>query len=173
MRQLEKYCMDVRCMNGVDTYIISPAHYEDLLQDTELMERLCGTEEERPYVTETEKERRVDEIVRWLVGIVETCKEKEVLYLAFIRHKAWKSFQWEPLYCYRREGIFYHVMYFESWMCRECGYILRAPLIKPMVEHDPNIYSGTENRWPDTPPVFQRVNCPQCGKFLQCHWILL
>ena len=55
MRQLEKYCMDVCCMNGVDTYIISPAHYEDLLQDTELMERLCLTEEERPYVTETVK----------------------------------------------------------------------------------------------------------------------
>ncbi|MCM1186957.1 MAG: hypothetical protein NC251_07740 [Lachnoclostridium sp.] len=94
------------------------------------------------------------------------------LYLAFAYNPNFaEKYRWLSLLCYKHENTFYHVAYRNTWMCRECNHKYNAPIIMPMVEADAVIYHGVE--YPKIPDIFRKVNCPQCGKPLQNHLIIL
>lgn len=156
---LKKYCLTVCCINGLDTYIISPVQYDNLISDEELLKKFDFY--------------RLDDYVINLIQIARKV-DTDMLYLSFVQHKNFGTkYQWEPLLCYRHDNIFYHVAYRSSWMCRECKHILYAPVIMPKDEEDSAFYSGTEKQFPDIPPLFQKVSCPECGRLLQNHLIIL
>lgn len=153
---LKRYCLSICCINGLDTYIISPLYYDLLAADEDFRKDLSELSI-YPYDA--------------FLGLLQTARENAgILYLALADHKSRKGrYEWEPVLCYKNENTFYHVSYRSSWKCRDCGYILYAPVIRPMVEVDSGFYFGTERKYPDIPPLFQKVPCPKCGHLLQCH----
>ena len=161
MRELEKYCAKICRINGLDTYIISPRHRDDFVRDRELLGSLGIL--------------RRDFLLGRLPYIMETCRKYDGLYLALVRHRGmFKGIsEWEPLLCYLHGEAFFHVSYHTSWKCRFCGNLYQGAMIMPAVEHSPDFYMETENRWPDTPSFFHEIHCPQCGLTLQNHWVLL
>lgn len=157
MEQLIDYCLDVCVIDGLQTYVISPATHNVLVKDNKLLNYLKSTESDiLPYI-EAAREIGIDK-----------------LYLAFINFPAIvKKFQLLPILCYKNGNQFYHVHYRNTWMCRECKHIMNKPIIMPMVEADTTIYHFSENKYPDIPSIFQKVKCPKCGKLLQNHLIIL
>lgn len=157
MEHLKDYCLDVCVIDGLQTYIISPEKYSLLIKDNELLNNLKRKDKDiLPYI----------KIARE-IGI-------DKLYLAFVYFPAFaKKFQLLPILCYRNEHQFYHVNYRNTWMCRECKYIMNKPIIMPMVEADMTIYRCSEHKYPAIPSIFQKVKCPKCGKLLQNHLIIL
>ena len=155
---LEKYCSSICCIDGIDTYIISSAQSAALMANKELSENLVHS---------------------WAKNMVmhflQVTKEIDTLHLAFGHHKsrAGLSLEWQPILCYQTENTFSHVYYRDSWMCRECGNILRAPIIMPLCESEPDFYYETNNRFPAFSPLFQKYPCPKCGRLLQNHLIIL
>ena len=159
MESLKKYCLAICSIDGIDTYIISPVHYDSLMANQELLENLTSSS--------WGKDR--------IMSFIQTAKTFDALYFAFGHHKdrARLSLEWEPVLCYKKEDAFFHVIYVDSWMCRECRYIFRAPIIMSKSEAEPDFYYGTENRFPDIPPFFPKYPCPKCGRLLQNHLIIL
>lgn len=157
MKHLKDYCLDIFVIDGLQTYVISPAKYSVLIKDNELLNYLKRTENDiLPYI-EVAREIGIDK-----------------LYFAFAYLPAIvKRFQLLPILCYKNGNQFYHVHYRNTWMCRECKYIMNKPIIMPMVEADITIYHCSENKYPDIPSIFQKVKCPKCGKLLQNHLIIL
>lgn len=157
MNRLNDYCLDLCVIDGLLTYIISPAKYSILLKDNELLKDLERTDNDiLPYI-ETAREIGIDK-----------------LYLAFVKVPfSAKKFQRLPMLCYQNGNQFYHVHYRNTWMCRECKYIMNKPIIMPMAEADTTIYHCSERKYPDIPSIFQKIKCPKCGKLLQNHWIIL
>ncbi len=160
MERLKKYCLPMCDINGLDTYVISPAQQDSLLANQEFLNELNGSS---PIIATI------------LLHFIQIAKNigAGMLYPAFVHHKNRKRFAWEPVLCYENEGAFYHVFYRDSWMCRECGYKLFAPILMPSCEADSIFYSGTENRFPATLPFFRKIPCPACGKLLQNHLLIL
>lgn len=158
LKQIEKYSSAICCIDDIETYIISPEHYSFLIENQELLENLIPSW-----------------AMDWVIRYVQVTKKFDALYLAFGHHKnrAVLSFEWEPVLCYEKENTFFHVRYRDSWMCRNCRYVLYAPIIIPLCEADPGFYYETKNRFPDTPPFFQKVPCPKCSSLLQNHLIIL
>lgn len=157
---LAKYCIKICNINGLDTYIISPQYYDDLLADVELLGKLAIS-----IFASTD-------LIKNFISIAK--KVDNQLLLAFVYYKNYiDKFAWVPLNCYENEKVFYHVHYRDSWLCRECGYLLRANMIMPIDESDPIFYSGTKNPYPPIPFIFKKIPCSKCGKLLQNHLLLL
>lgn len=159
MERLRQYCMDVCDIDNLQTFIISPSKYEDILKDDELLKLLKTSKKLTSSFIRTLKELDTDKI-----------------YFAFVSLPAFiEKFQWMPVYCYKNGKQFYHVHYRDSWICRECGNIMNEPIIIPLVETEPCIYShsASRNKYPDIPSVFTKIKCPECGKPLQNHFIII
>lgn len=157
---LTKYCIKVCNINGLDTYIISPKYYGDMLADTKLLDKLSIS----IFAS-------IDSIKRF-ISIAKTVDNQ--LLLAFVYHEYYiDKFAWIPLNCYENEMTFYPVHYRSLWLCRECGYPLRANIIMPIEESDSTFYSGTKNQYPKIPFIFKKIPCPKCGKLLQNHLLIL
>lgn len=157
---LTKYCIKICNINGLDTYIISPQYYGDILADTKLLDKLSVS-----IFATADK-------IKHFINIVKTVDNQ--LLLAFVYYKNYiNKFAWVPLNCYENEMTFYHVHYRDSWLCRECGYSLRAHIIMPINESDPIFYSGTKNQYPPISSVFKKIPCPRCKKLLQNHLLIL
>lgn len=159
IEELERYCLRICCIQGLDTYIISPQNYDALLADRKLLKQFYST--------------WVEETLRNLIQIAADVPDGR-LYPAVVRHKnRWKKFEWEPVLCYQNRDVFYHVFYRNSWMCRECGHILHTSIIMPMAEADAVFYSGVERNHIEVAPFFQKIPCTKCGRPLQNHLFLL
>ena len=157
---LIKYCIKVCNINGLDTYIISSKYYDDILTDTELLDKLSIS-----IFTSVD-------LIKCFISIAK--KVDNQLLLAFVYYKNYiDKFAWVPLNCYENKRMFYDVHYRESWLCRECGYLLRANIIMPIDESDSIFYSGTKNQYPPIPSIFKKIPCPKCGKLLQNHLLIL
>ncbi len=157
MEHLIRYCEVVCFIDGLQTFIISPSKFDDLLKDNDLLKYM--------------KKSYID--IVYFVNAANTVATNTI-YLAFVKlpTKA-ESFQWIPLHCYKSENQFFHVHYRNTWMCRECKSIMNKPIIMPMVETDTAIYHWCENKYPDIPLIFQKVKCPKCGRLLQNHLIII
>lgn len=151
MDRLSQYCMEVRRIGGVETYLISPGAYGALAGDGELLSAL-GLPSER--------------LRRYMDGA-----DGVSLFFA-ITHHANRAvrFQWEPVLCYRDGEDFHHVGIRSSWKCRDCGHIHEGPVLLPMCEYDPPFYAAGEA---PLPPCFQKLRCARCGHLLQNHLLFL
>lgn len=158
MKLLKRYCSTVCCINGLDTYIISPIQYDCLITDKELLKKL-----------------NIPQAGDLLLNFIQTARKinDDKLYFSFVHHKNRKKAEWEPLLCYKNEDTFYHVAYRDSWICRECGHTLYASILMPMSEADAVFKNGTGNQYPDIPPFFQKIPCPKCRRPLQNHLFIL
>lgn len=157
MEPLRQYCAEVCFIDKLQTFVISPAKYDEILKDSRLLKYLRKSEEEILPFIKTARKIGTDKI-----------------YLAFIYIPAKvEKIQWMPIHCYKNGNRFYHVHYRNSWMCRECGNIMKESVIMPMAEADPVIYHLAGNRNFDLPLIFQKIKCPQCGKPLQNHLIVI
>lgn len=159
MEQLNKYCLTIRCINSLETYIFSPARWEAFLTDKELLDRLN---------------------LLWandmLINFLQPVKTvgTDILYPALVQHKnRIKKYRWEPVFCYKLEDEFHHVICRDSWICRACNHTLYGLVLMPKHEQDTIFYSGTENPHPPVPSVFKKIFCPRCGRQLQNHLILI
>ena len=157
MERLKKYCEDVCFIDDLQTFIISPSKFDDIIKDNELLKYLKKTDIDIvPFIN--------------IARVVGTDK----IYLAFVNLPTKvKRFQWVPLHCYKNGNQFYHVNYRNTWMCRECKNIMNKSIVMPMVEADMIIYHWCENKYPDIPLIFQKVKCPKCGRPLQNHLIIM
>lgn len=154
MEQLQKYCLKECYIDGIYTYIINQAK----IRDAKVEKLLADL-----HISKTHVEALLTEL--------EEANHKN-LYLAFAYNPNFaEKYRWLPLLCYKNENTFYHVSYRSTWMCRECNYKYNASIIMPMVEADAVIYHGVE--YPKIPDIFKKMNCPQCGKPLQNHLIIL
>ena len=106
MQQLEPYCMEMRCINDLDTYIISPQYYEKLLSDTDLMKLLWWNKDQhgQHHLPPDWQEERIK-------SMMEVSRRVDSLYFAVVRHKGRpERFVWKSVHCYHQEDTFYHVM---------------------------------------------------------------
>lgn len=157
MERLKKCCEAVCCIDGLQTFIISPSKFDRILNDNKLLEYLKKSDRAIAPFINTAK----------LVGT-------DKMYLAFVKLPTKvETFQWLPLHCYKNGNQFYHVHYRDTWICRECKNIMNKPIIMPMAEADATIYHWCANKYPDTPLIFQKVKCPNCGRLLQNHLMII
>lgn len=158
MERLKDYCFNVRMIDSLQTFIISPAKYDAFIKDSNLLNDLQITKARYEAVLSYAK----------IVGEVGTDK----LYPAFVYLPFFaERFQWLPLYCYKNKNQFYHVNYRNTWMCRECGNVMNKSILMPMAEADATIYP--RDKRPCIPPIFQKMPCPKCGKLLQNHLVII
>ena len=155
MERLKSYCEEVCFIDNLQTFIISPSKFNDILKDNELLMYLKKSDI-APFINTSRA-----------VGT-------NILYLAFVNLPAKvERLQWLPVHCYKNENKFYHVYYRNTWMCRECRHIMNKSIVMPMVEADSTIYHHCVNQYPDIPLIFQKVKCPKCGRVLQNHLIII
>lgn len=149
---LKKYCIEIRKINGIMTYIISPVFLDSILCDTDLSALLSASLDIRYKINEAKE-------------------NPEKIFLAFVQHSNVKieKYVWEPVNCYKDGDYYYHVYIRASWLCRECKQIHYGKFIMPIDEHDHIFYSRT--KVPPIPSIFKRRVCCNCGKELQNHFI--
>lgn len=157
MECLKKYCEAVSCIDGLQTFVISPSKLNDVLNDNEILVLLKKSYMDiAPFIN--------------TVRLVGTDK----IYLAFVNLPVKEEgLQWLPLHCYKDGNQFYHVQCKDTWICRECRNIIKKSIIMPMVEADATIFHWCVNKYPDIPLIFQKVKCPKCGRLLQNHLLII
>lgn len=153
MKGLEKYTYKRMVLNGLDTYIISPEHYDEFLRDEKLMESL----------------QILKEFLYRYISIAAS-ETGEALYFAIGYNQHIKR-KW-PLLCLEQDGVFYHVSYHSGWICRQCMQDNGA-VIMPLVEAAQDYYIGLNPFEIPIPSIFQNVACKSCGHMLQGHLIKL
>lgn len=157
MERLRRYCEDVRFIDGLQTFIISPSKFDDIIKDDKLLK--CMEKSDMDIVPFINTSRAVG---------------TDKIYLAFVNLPAKvERIRWFPLHCYKNRNQFYHVHYRNTWMCTECKSIMTKSIVMPMVEADTTIYHWCENKYSDVPLIFQKVKCPKCGRLLQNHLIII
>lgn len=91
MERLKSYCAEVCFIDNLQTFIISPSKFDDILKDNELLMYLKKSD---------------------IVPFIKTSRAvgTNILYLAFVNLPAKvERFQWLPVHCYKNENKFYHV----------------------------------------------------------------
>ena len=158
MERLKDYCLNVCMIDGLQTFIISPAKYDAFIKDSNLLNDLQITK------------ARYEVVLSYAKIAKEVGADK--LYLAFVYLPFFaERFQWLPLYCYKSQNQFYHVSYRNTWMCRECGNVMNKSIFMPMVEADATIYPRDKRA--GVSPIFHKIPCPKCGKLLQNHLVII
>lgn len=158
MRQLEEYCMEIRPIGGVETYIVDPEFCGDIASDDLLLSSLSAS----------------PKFIKYYIKCSEHVKTSEFsMYLAFIHSGSRiERFSWLPLNCLKHGEDYYHVVVRDTWMCRNCGHIHRGIIIMPMAECDTTVYP-IRSLMPPVPGIFKKKACECCGRLLQNHLIIL
>ena len=150
--KIKEYIYKELIIDGVETYIIVPEHYLQVIKQLKSESFLFAGE--------------------WILEEVNTIKTVE-LFPAVMYAPRWRFPEhWLPILCYKEGVNFYHVKYHGGWMCRECWHN-NGPVIMPQVESERDYYAGTKNPNPPIAPIFKKIACKNCGKMLQCHLIML
>lgn len=160
MELLEKYSFAIICINGLNTFVISPMYYGSIIDDVEFLKSLN---------------------MLWardiIINMIQTISKVDVdkLCLAIVEHKGRiEKFKWEPVVCYKNKDAYYHVIYRNSWMCRGCNNVVHASMIMPISEGDCTFYSeNSNNRYPNIEQLFQKIPCNKCGRLLQNHIFIM
>lgn len=155
MERLKNYCVEIRDIDGIKTYIVSPEYLDTILSDSDLLSSLFTTSKRIQYLVNEAKEN------------------PSKIFFAFSQHNNRKieKFVWEPVNCYKDGQVYYHIAIRDTWMCRECKQMHQGKFIMLMSEHEPIFYSGADNKYPSIPSVFKRRICSNCGKTLQNHFV--
>ncbi len=157
MDRLKDYCIEVRDIDGLRTYIISSDYLDNFLSDKDLLASLFVSPESIQYMVNQAKEN------------------PSKVFFAFVQRNNVnnKRFVWQPVNCYKNGDIYCHIFIRDSWMCRECNHINRDKFIMPMVEHETIFYVMEGIKYPPILSVFKRRICEKCGKTLQNHFVSL
>lgn len=153
---IEKYCAKKLIVDGLETYIISPARYDDILKDTELSRQLEIN----------------GEFLKVLINNAAKIDEMKI-HLAFVCHKAWENHIWQPINVCEYEDRYYHVSIRDTWLCRECGHVHRGSIIMPMAEADAVFLDKPHFRDFEIPAISKKLPCEICGRPLQNHLIII
>lgn len=142
-------------INGLETYIVSPEWHFALLNDKDFLTEIGISKD----------------VVMQTIRMIQQVKCFD-LFLAFVHNERRKRYPWFPAVCWKFEENYYHVFCRNTWMCRNCGYVLSADILMPMCEADTTFYALTEQEYPDIPPMFKKIKCINCGQNLQNHLIV-
>ena len=157
MERLKRYCIDIKEINGIETYIISPKLLDDVFSDLELLDSLFVSYENK--------------LIQHLIHEAKSSPLR--IFVAFTKHSNIKieKLVWQPVNCYKDGDDYHHVFICDSWICLECKHINHDKFIMPIVEHDAIFYAGTDNQFPPICSVFKRKKCINCEKLLQNHYL--
>ena len=154
MERLSDYCFDIRIINGIKTFLISPKLLDALLLDTQLLSALFSSAERIQFMINDAKDN------------------PGKVFFAFTKHNVKvEKLVWQPVNCYKDGDLYHHVCILDRWMCRECTHNHQGEFIKPIIEIDTLFYLGSDNRYPPISDVFKRKYCDNCGKPLQGYFI--
>lgn len=155
MDQLKRYCIDIKDINGIETYIVSPELLDDAFSDIELLDSLFISYENK--------------LIQHFVNEAKSSPSR--VFVAFTKHSNIKieKLVWQLVNCYKDGDDYHHVFIRDSWMCRKCKHINHDKFIMPIIEHDTLFYAGTDNQYPPISSLFKRKKCINCEKPLQNH----
>lgn len=146
MDELQKYVYKQVNIWRMDTYLIYPEHYKEVVGLLNL---------------------HSSSLV--LLNIAEQTKSIElypaVVYIPCFAEKC----IWSTMLCYKSGEEFYHVHHHGGWMCRVCRADNGAEIM-PMFESETFYYGFLVS---PVPEEFHKVNCKKCGKPLQKHLIMV
>lgn len=146
MDELQKYVYKQLNIWGVDTYLIYPEYYPEVIKLLNLHSSSLK-----------------------LLDVVEKAKSLE-LYPAVVHIPRFaERWRWMPMLCWKNGEEIYHVQWHGGWICRECM-TDNGAVIMPMSEADTIYY---EFPLPPVPEIFHKMNCKNCGKPLQNHLIMV
>ncbi len=146
MNKFKKYVYKQRNIENIDTYLIYPEYYKEVITLLNL---------------HTFNLTSLDIIKK--VNTVE-------LYPALLYIPRFvERYRWQPILCYKNDKNIYHIQYHNNWICRECG-TNNGSVIMPLSEADTTYYTFP---LPPIPEIFQKIPCKKCGKLLQNHLIML
>ena len=155
----EKYLYQKVNIHGLDTYILAPEKYDELLEDEEALNNL-------PI------HRALVELVKGDIRTAKTVKNVK-LYVAICHNNHVPKPFWLPVHCMEKDGVWYHVVYNEYWFCRDCRQD-NGPVLFALVETgEHTIYAGLDWRKIPIPEMFQHHRCQKCGHLLQGHFLKL
>lgn len=146
MNKWKKYVYKQLNIWDVDTYLIYPEHYKEIVE-------LLNLHSSSLAILDIVKKTRTIELYP-AVAYVPRFAEK---------------YRWMPVLCYKNGEEFYHVQHHTGWMCRNC-WTNNGQVIMPLFEADTIYYRFP---FPSVPKEFHKVNCKKCGKPLQNDLIML
>lgn len=152
MEYFEKYLYQKVNIYGIDTYIFAPEKYDELLKDEETLNNL-------PFYRE---------FVEQYIKTAQKVKNVKLYFALCHNNHVPKPF-WLPVHCLERDGVLYHVVYREYWMCRDCGQEMGPVLLALVETGESTIYAGLDWRKIPIPNFFQHHRCEKCGHLLQGH----
>ena len=140
---LEKYTTERLTIYGLDTYIISSNHLEEILSILNI---------------------HVSALAIWRVA--NNIQDIEVYpALIFIPYYP-ENHQWVPALVYKHKGVSYHVQNYNLWVCNACNEN-NGPVLISM--QDVATFYDTDT--PVIPTIFHKMTCKKCGKPLAKHGI--
>lgn len=146
MEEWKKYVYKQLNIWGVDTYLIYPERYKEVVE-------LLNLHSSSLVVLDIVKKIKAIELY------------PAVVYIPSFAEK----YRWMPVLCYTNGQDFFHISYHSGWICRECG-ANNGSVIMPLSEADTIYY---EFPLPQIPEIFHKIKCKKCGKELQNHLILM
>lgn len=154
MKKLSNYCFDIRIINGIKTFLVSPKLLDSLLSDVQLLSALFSSADSIQFMINKAKDN------------------PGKIFFAFTQHNVKvEKLVWQPVNCYKDGDDYHHVCILDRWMCRECTHNHQGEFIKPIIEIDTGFYLGTDNRYPSVSDVFKRRYCDNCDKPLQGYFV--
>lgn len=155
LEYLEKYLYEKVNICDLDTYILDPERYNELMSDDAALDKL-------PILRELVESR---------IRVAYEVKEIE-LYVAFIHNTHVPRSFWLPIHCMKQEDNWYQVVYNEWWFCRDCRHD-NGPVLRSLLEAESGCYAGLDHFKIPLPEIFQHHRCEKCGHLLQGHLLKL
>ena len=166
LQQFERYCKEIREIDGVKTCIVSSEYLDDILADSEVFSMVCQGRSKHIEFVEFMK--------RHMQYLVKEAKSNPTrIFLAFAEQRNSKRVHlwWEPINCYKDGDVYYHVYIRDNWVCMECRQNNLEKFIMPLAGTNSYLYAGTDNQYPPIAPIFKMKKCVYCEKPLQYYFI--
>lgn len=152
---LKKYRIELLRIDSAETHIIDPYSMDALVDDRQLLDKM--------------KIQRKS-IMRY-IDVINSVREIK-LFLGLMYTVKFKTERCIPVLCMRWNNRYYHVYYKEGWQCMHCGHNVGRVLM-PFSESGDIVITHTSHEISPEVNLFQKINCPKCGRLLQNHLMLL
>ena len=142
---IKKYCEKEYTIDGVKTYIIPEKYYNKIYHDIEISDMIS----KKLHLSSINYIKEIN-IPELYLSIVSLYRDNLQMFV----------------YCYEYDGKLYHVSLRTGWVCLECRQLNTFDGIyaMPMYEDDHTFLPLDVT--PEIPPVFKKIPCQYCGKFL-------
>ena len=142
---IKKYCEKEYTIDGVKTYIIPEKHYDRLYHDIETSDMISK---------------------KLHLSCINYIKEINIpeLYLSIV--SLYRDNLQMFVYCYEYAGKLYHISLQTGWVCLECRQPNTFDGIYAIPMYEDDLTFLPLDVIPEIPPVFKKIPCQYCGKFL-------